>query len=64
MIPYRYITGAVLLFSPGVVLWLGRPEYFGYLEANYFWLSGVGLMSMCAGAWLCAREFSAAQKRS
>jgi hypothetical protein len=62
-VTYRYVVGAVLILMPGLVMWMGRPEYFGYLEANYLWMSIVGLAVGGVGAWLCGSAYTAARKR-
>jgi hypothetical protein len=61
--PYRYVGGAALALAPAVIMWLGRPEYFGYLDANYLWLSILALVCIFAGGWLAMTELSRARKR-
>ena len=62
-LPKRYLLGGALLLLAVLVLYLGKQEYFGYMEKHYLLAAVLALVLGLLGGLLCASELTAARRR-
>jgi hypothetical protein len=55
-IAVRYAIGAFLVFAGCLVMWLGQPQYFDYIETQYAWITPLAFGLVIVGVWVCGRE--------